>query len=1063
MAEVASGLNLFLKLRNPSDMPQLLAKLQLLQPRIRQALQKLHYVHFARFVPTPDQTTLMVITEFDGELRNYVMDFAAVVGDEFTQMLSFVQDAPPLPVQAHPREFWDFIERNSRPRVSLWSAYPDKTVLDILGPRRTEPQAYEDAPPAAIDLKDVQGNILRGYPATCAHHFLLAVTDAAAAGAFIERLVDGGEARSEGRNDGRGAAAADGHPRRTVLPGRPALRITTAEEWAEVPGRPRRRPDYFLNLGFTHLGLQALGVGAATLRRFPESFRMGPAAADRAPQNGDVDGSDPRHWVFGGPNKPQVHAMLSLYACDDDQLQARAATLRMALEDSGLDVVYERAARALPGGQVHFGYQDGIAQPHVAGRGAPPKRPDLQPAAAAGDFLLGCGYVNTAGGNFIDGLPPLLCNNGSYAAVRMMRQDVAAFHELLDRTAREHELPRDLVAAKLMGRWPSGAPLSLWPDKDGGARPHGDINRFDYAPTRNHPDTPDDADGLRCPVGSHVRRMNPRGALVAGMPYGRRIIRRGMPYGPVYHHREAPDEQRQKERGLFGLFICGDLEHQFEFLLRVWANGDIAATGLQGTQDPVIGTQRLGGRFTFPLPDRPQPVEMTVPRLVHTAGSVYLFMPGIGGLRHLAQLATGAAAPAEPPPVPAPVIHLDQFDPHDATFLADPYPAYARFRAERPVHFVGGPHQSHWVFSYALVRQVLAEKHRFLKNRHEPPLDGSIGDVAYNLPNGLFFMDPQRHEVVRPRLDPLFRSAIEGIGPKVKERARELIAQLRRKPAADLIQDYARPLALRAFTAIFGIPLVHEPVVANWVNLALAANNKAADPATRGQGFTARMALGAYFQAMRRAKTCPMGQPDLFNQMRARADAERTGNKDDLCPAEFQQTAVHFALGGYLSTEFLIATGTLNLLSHPAQLERLRTTPSLLPGAVQEMLRYDAPFQLTDRWVAQDTQLDTPRGPVDLRKGSKVTMVFGSANRDDAVFGPQAQRFDIARVPDADTPHFSLGGGIHHCIGAPLVDIVAPIALWELIDGLPGLAPADGRQWQKDPYFRSLSQFPLRW
>jgi cytochrome P450/deferrochelatase/peroxidase EfeB len=1045
MAEVASGLNLFLKLKNPADMPRLNGLLVTLQPRIRQALNNLHYVHFARFVATPDQSMLLVITEFDGELRNYVMDFAAVVGDEFTQILSFMVDAPPLPVQEHPREFWEFIDRHSTPRVPVWSAYPDKTVLDILGPRRARPLSYVDAKPAEVDLKDVQGNILRGYTASCAHHFLLGVTDAAAAGAFIEQLVHG--------------------------TGPTRLRLSTAEEWpAGVP-----KPESFVNLGFTHLGLQALGVPADTLRLFPESFRMGPAAADRAPQNGDVGDSAPRHWDFGAMHTPQVHAMLSLYARDAGWLKHKVAELEKLLPAHGLQLVYQRRTQALPDGRVHFGYKDGISQPHIACEGTRSRRPDMQPAAHAGDFLLG--HANHAGGDFLDRLPAELCSNGTYAAVRMMRQDVVGFHRLLADVARRHALDPDLVAAKLMGRWPGGAPLSLYPHKDPGPLAPEQLNRFDYAPTDNHPATHDDADGLRCPVSAHARRMNPRGSLVTGKPYSRRIIRRGMPYGPAYDpaapagldsNRNGIDD-RNEERGLFGLFICGDLEHQFEFLLRVWANSDLAAAGQRRTQDPILGTQSLDGGFSFQVPGQPRPVEMTVPRLVHTTGSVYLFMPGIAGLEHLAGLARGVQAAGPVAPLPAPAVPAARtppqrkpppLDPHSEVFLENPYPAYARYRDAAPVHFVEGRHQSYWVFSYELVHEMLKDenKHVFVKNRFEPLLDNNPADLVHNIPNGLFFMDPPRHDQVRRRLDPLFAKAIEGIGPKLRDAARERIAALRPRRTMDLIQDYVRPIAQQAFMTIFGIPLTHQQVLANWVIAALAGNNKAADLQQRGNALTARFAMGGYFQAMRQGIGCPLGQPDLLSQMRTHADAQVTLDRHDLDPVEFQQTATHFALGGYLSTEFLLATGILNLLQHPQQLERLRVTPGLLPGAVQEMLRYDAPFQLTDRYADKDVEL----GGVLLRKGAKITMVFGSANRDPKVFG-EPDRFDITRVLDSTRPHFSLGGGGHRCIGAPLVDIVAPIAVWELISGLPDLALTDGRQWQKDPYFRSLSLFPLRW
>lgn len=134
--QVQRGLNLFLTLKNPSQMPALLNSITALQPRVREALTGLHYVHFARFLPSRDGATLMVITVYDGDLESYLMDFVAVLGDVFTAILEFVQDAPRLPVRRYPRDFCAFVTKNSVEQVQPWSAYPTMTVLDILHAQR---------------------------------------------------------------------------------------------------------------------------------------------------------------------------------------------------------------------------------------------------------------------------------------------------------------------------------------------------------------------------------------------------------------------------------------------------------------------------------------------------------------------------------------------------------------------------------------------------------------------------------------------------------------------------------------------------------------------------------------------------------------------------------------------------------------------------------------------------------------------------------------------------------------------------------------------------------------
>ena len=601
--QVQNALNLFLTMKNPAQMPALLQILKDVKPKVQDALRGLHYVHFARFLPTRDGSTLLVITEYDGDLNSYLMDFVAVLGDEFNAILEFVQDPPRLPVQQYPRDFCAFVANNNLKQVKAWSAYPHMTVIDAQGPRRALPPRVTPPAPAAIDLGDVQGNILRGYRVNYARHFALAVGDAAGARKFVKGLVSGDEAASP--------------------------QVTTAAHWQE-------RPAYFLNIGFTWGGLQALAVSDGTLQNFPAAFREGPSDATRAAHVGDTDASAPANWVLGNPATP-VDLVLSLYAHGHrrDVFEQKTKLLRQLFAAGGLNELSYHDATALPEGKVHFGYRDGIAQPSIAlaGDTGPP---DMQPASGPGEFLLGKDYVNQYAGNFIGDLPAALCDNATFAALRMLKQDVRAFENLIRQAGKLHNMKPGLVAAKMMGRWRNGAPLMLAPEAPDRSIHPDQLNNFDYAPTAEHPTYYDDADGLRCPVGAHIRRLNPRGALTTGKPHGRRIIRRGIPYGPAFD-RKQPDDGI--ERGLMGLFICGDLEMQFEFLMRVWANRDIQTRGLRNTRDPILGAQPPeGGKFVIRTGDTRDPIELNVPRLVTTRGSLYLLIPGIGGLRYLASL-----------------------------------------------------------------------------------------------------------------------------------------------------------------------------------------------------------------------------------------------------------------------------------------------------------------------------------------------------------------------------------------------------------------------------------------
>ena len=346
----------------------------------------------------------------------------------------------------------------------------------------------------SVALDDVQG-LLRGYGRSFdrARHFFVAVGDAQRARAFVGTVADD---------------ASDG-PVVTSLEAR------------------KQRPSSCLNLAITWPGLKALGVPAGVLAQFPPAFQQGPAIrAQLDPTRphsvglGDVGPSDPETWTMGGPNNPEIHLILSLYAQGSERLEEASSSLRSALAAHRLTERSHHDAQALPAregkGRVHFGYRDGIAEPSIAGFA--PRAPDMQPEVPTGDMLLGCDYENSFGGNYAGNLPGELVDNATYGAFRILYQDVAGFEQLLRDWGEEASADPEVIAAKLMGRWRNGAPLVLSPDisDPNPSVPDHELNAFDYAPGPDHPAFYDDARGLRCPIGAHVRRLNPRGARVMG-------------------------------------------------------------------------------------------------------------------------------------------------------------------------------------------------------------------------------------------------------------------------------------------------------------------------------------------------------------------------------------------------------------------------------------------------------------------------------------------------------------------------------------------------------------------
>jgi Dyp-type peroxidase family len=447
---------------------------------------------------------------------------------------------------------------------------------------------------AALNLADVQGFILRGYRMPFVRHFVLQITDIAGSKQFLGSLVNGDAASS--------------------------TQITTASEWDA-------KPNYCLNIGLTYEGLKALQLSDASLSSFPPEFIAGSTA--RADIVGDIGESAPDNWIVGGPKTPPPHMLLFLYAHDRDVLESQTALLRtLFARQGGLTDLSSHDGNALPGELVHFGYKDGISQPTIDG--APSKDiPDSQPVAPTGEFLLGYHYQFSEKYGYLVPQPDALGLNGSFAAFRILRQEVDAFEHFLRETAPAIGMSVEMLAAKLCGRWRNGVPLVLAPDTDSPDPPIAldQLNNYDYVPI--------DENGYLCPQGAHMRRANPRGEAVAGgTGHKRRIVRRGMPYGPPYDPANPNDGI---ERGLLGLFINGSLKEQFEFLMSTWINqGDFV--GLNNMRDPLVGNNiPQDSKFLIPSPKGTKTVT-GFSRFVITRGSLYCFLPSITALKYLASL-----------------------------------------------------------------------------------------------------------------------------------------------------------------------------------------------------------------------------------------------------------------------------------------------------------------------------------------------------------------------------------------------------------------------------------------
>ena len=377
----------------------------------------------------------------------------------------------------------------------------------------------------------------------------------------------------------------------------------------------------WVTVAFTCNGLRALGVPEASLATFPEEFRQGMAA--RAQMLGDAGANHPDRWV-GGLASPDLDAIVILFARNAaERERCRAEHEVLVARCEGVEVLSSLDLEATPPfdhAHDHFGYRDRLSQPVIEGTGEEPTPGTGQPLKA-GEFILG--YPDENGPAVQLPQPEMLSRNGSFMAYRRMEEHVGAFRDFLKEHGRTPE-EQELVAAKLMGRWRSGAPLVLAPDKDDpalGADPLRN-NNFNY----KHQDPL----GYAIPLGARIRRMNPRDT--GANMNRRRMIRRGATYGPCLPEGAPEDGQ---ERGIAAFVICASLVRQIEFAQNVWAN-DRNFHELGNERDPIMGHQ--DGTLEFKIPKRPIRKKITgLPAFTTVRGGAYFFLPGINGLRYLAQ------------------------------------------------------------------------------------------------------------------------------------------------------------------------------------------------------------------------------------------------------------------------------------------------------------------------------------------------------------------------------------------------------------------------------------------
>jgi Dyp-type peroxidase family len=436
-----------------------------------------------------------------------------------------------------------------------------------------------------FDLSDIQGGVLRAYTMPAAAYLFLRIKDVAKACRLLQRSLP---------------------------------MVMTAEDWSTPPKSA-------INVAVSYSGLQKLGLDATVLASFPDVFRQGMAA--RADHLGDRGASAPDTWDFH-----DFDVLLVVYAVDSDTLDASLAEVMSSDVEDGVEPVYLQHAHDRATGHDQFGFFDGISQPSLGGTGIEGRPGDGQPDGdgtwrdvAVGEVLLGYPSEDTT----LPAAPAApFDRNATFMVVRKLHTDVAAFRRFLA----EQSYPGgpEQLAAKILGRWPDGTPLALSPDRPDPAI-SGDpqrVNNFGYE---------DDPEGLRCPVGAHVRRSNPRDAkgFFSGRLTNRhRIVRRGRSYGEALA--DGVTEDDGVDRGLMFVSFQTDIWRQFETIQALWVD-DGNPLGVGADKDPLIGNP--DGRSKLTIPGHPPYFVKPMPRFVTTRGGGYLFQPSIGALSYLATLA----------------------------------------------------------------------------------------------------------------------------------------------------------------------------------------------------------------------------------------------------------------------------------------------------------------------------------------------------------------------------------------------------------------------------------------
>ncbi|HEY7667860.1 MAG TPA: cytochrome P450 [Actinomycetota bacterium] len=404
---------------------------------------------------------------------------------------------------------------------------------------------------------------------------------------------------------------------------------------------------------------------------------------------------------------------------------------------------------------------------------------------------------------------------------------------------------------------------------------------------------------------------------------------------------------------------------------------------------------------------------------------------------------------------PTPVPLELGFAPDDLAFVADPYPVYAELRERAPV--VYDEATDHWLVSrYEDVNALLRDRrfgrtylHRATHAEMGHPDDPPELDPFWHLiRSGILDMEPPDHTRVRALVSKAFTPRmVESLRSAIERKMAELVGSVRGSGPFDLIATLAEPLPVWVIAELLGIPEPDRGLLRPWSADICRMYELHPTAEDRRVSVAACVAFGDYLRAIARERRADPGE-DLISELATVVDEGQRLSEDELVG-----TCVLLLNAGHEASVNVAGNGWWSLFRRPEELARLRADRALVRSAIEELMRWDTPLQLFERWVLEDVELHGVRIP----KGAELGLIFGSANRDPAVFA-DPDRLDLSRSPN---PHLSFGAGIHFCLGAPLARLELEIAFGTILERLPNLALAEEPRWKRNYIIRGLERLTV--